>query len=204
MNNDTHTYNEDLDFEMQDIEQMLTPRCEFHASDSLKEEVMDKARQASKSHRMVMLWPLAVAACVAGAIMLLLMPPRTTDDDNTAVKPFASKVEKKPVSQPVQEEQPVVAEETMAEKEETPQPHRATKTATPESTSGTDIPAEGAEQEESPVQMSEETRMELLMAYLSSTGQDVHREIDTEEEIRQLRLRGDRMLAQINIEGVFY
>ncbi|MBO4811810.1 MAG: hypothetical protein J5552_09665 [Prevotella sp.] len=47
--------------EFEDIEQLLKPQCEFKASDTLKHEVMEKARQElpPPSHRQ----DLALAGC---------------------------------------------------------------------------------------------------------------------------------------------
>ena len=49
-----------------DIEQMLKPQCEFKASESLKQNVMAKARQEVCPHSTIRLWPWVAAACVAG------------------------------------------------------------------------------------------------------------------------------------------
>ena len=196
MNNNIDKY-DDLDIELQDIEQMLGPKCEFRASESLKDEVMNKARLAAKPRRTIRLWPWVAAACVAGVIALFLLPPKTTDSDDVGGKPLVAKVEKEYVQQPVKEEQPVVAEVPETETNKT---QKRAKQHHPASTSDLGTSTEENEPEESPVQMSEETRMELLMAYLSSPNQEMQREIDPEEEVKQLRLRGERMLSQIDIK----
>ena len=64
-----------------DIEQMLKPQCEFKASESLKQNVMAKARQEVCPHRTIRLWPWVAAACVAGFLMLYFMPPETAPHD---------------------------------------------------------------------------------------------------------------------------
>lgn len=64
-----------------DIEQMLKPRCEFKASESLKQNVMAKARQEFRPHRTIRLWPWVAAACVVGFLMLYFMPPETAPRD---------------------------------------------------------------------------------------------------------------------------
>ena len=64
-----------------DIEQMLKPQCEFKASESLKQNVMAKARQEVCPHRTIRLWPWVAAACVAGFLMLYFMPPETASRD---------------------------------------------------------------------------------------------------------------------------
>ena len=63
--------------EFEDIEQLLKPQCEFKASDALKQEVMEKARQEVKPRRIVKIWPWLAAACVAGFMWLLFTPPET-------------------------------------------------------------------------------------------------------------------------------
>lgn len=196
MNHDIDNY-DDLDLELQDIEQMLAPKCEFHASESLKTEVLDKARQAAKPRRTVRLWPWVAAACVAGVIALFLLPPKTTDSDDVGGKPLVAKVEEEYVQQPVKEEQPVVVE---VPETETSKTQKRARPHHPASTSDLGTSTEEHEPEESPVQMSEETQMELLMAYLSTPNQEMQREIDPEEEVKQLRLRGERMLNQIDIK----
>ena len=196
MNHDIDNY-DDLYLELQDIEQMLAPKCEFHASESLKTEVLDKARQSAKPRRTVRLWPWVAAACVAGVIALFLLPPEATDSNDVGGKLLVTKVEKKTIQQPVKDEQPVVAE--VAETE-TSKKQKRTNVHPPETTPNLGTPTEEHEPEESPVQMSEETQMELLMAYLSTPNQEMQREIDPEEEVKQLRLRGERMLNQIDIK----
>lgn len=63
--------------EFEDIEQLLKPQCEFKASDALKQEVMEKARQEVKPRRIVKIWPWLAAASVAGFMWLLFTPPET-------------------------------------------------------------------------------------------------------------------------------
>ena len=67
--------------EFEDIEQLLKPQCEFKASDTLKQEVMEKARQEAKPRRIVKMWPWLAAACVAGFMLLLFVPPKAQNDE---------------------------------------------------------------------------------------------------------------------------
>ena len=67
--------------EFEDIEQLLKPQCEFKASDALKQEVMEKARQEAKPRRIIKMWPWLAAACVAGFMLLLFAPPETQNDE---------------------------------------------------------------------------------------------------------------------------
>lgn len=76
--------------DIEDIEQLLKPQCEFHASDNLKDEVIAKAK-AEVRPRKVRLIPWLAAACVAGIVGLFLMPPEQTVSD----APVVAKVEKK-------------------------------------------------------------------------------------------------------------
>lgn len=65
--------------DMEDLEQLLKPQCEFHASDKLKDEVIAKAK-AEVRPRKVSLLPWLAAACVAGIIGLFLMPPEQSEE----------------------------------------------------------------------------------------------------------------------------
>ena len=72
---------EDFNEGLEDIEQMLKPQCEFKASDTLKEEVLARARQEVKPQRKVNLWPWVAAACVVGFAMLWFTPPEEKKAD---------------------------------------------------------------------------------------------------------------------------
>ena len=61
--------------EFEDIEQLLKPQCEFKASDTLKQEVIEKARQEVSPRRIVRIWLWLVAACVVGFVAMFLTPP---------------------------------------------------------------------------------------------------------------------------------
>ena len=67
--------------EFEDIEQLLKPQCEFKASETLKQEVIEKARQEMKPRRIVKMWPCLAAACVAGFMLLLFAPPETQKNE---------------------------------------------------------------------------------------------------------------------------
>ena len=72
---------EDFNEGLEDIEQMLKPQCEFKASDTLKEEVLARAREEVKPQRKVKIWPWVAAACAVGFLMLWLTPPEKTQRD---------------------------------------------------------------------------------------------------------------------------
>ena len=65
----------------EDIEQLFKPQCEFKASDTLKQKVMEKARQEVKARRIVRMWLWLAAACVVGFMVMFLMPPKTTTEE---------------------------------------------------------------------------------------------------------------------------
>ena len=71
--------------EFEDIEQLLKPQCEFKASETLKQEVMQKAREEIRPRRTIKLWPWLAAACVVGFMFLLLMPPKSATDGEQPV-----------------------------------------------------------------------------------------------------------------------
>ena len=164
--------------EFEDIEQLLKPQCEFKASETLKQEVMEKAREEVRPRRTVKLWPWLAAACVIGFIVMLLMPPKSATEEKTLV---AEKVEK---PKAVEEKQVETIPEPVNVKVETPKrpkvkkPRKVVKEA----------PAE------EPVQMSEETRMELLRASLDKDVPQME-EKDSYEAIRQIRMRGERLVS---------
>ena len=66
--------------DIEDLEQLLKPQCEFHASDTLKDEVIAKAK-AEVRPRKVRLLPWLAAACVAAIIGLFLMPPEQSEEN---------------------------------------------------------------------------------------------------------------------------
>lgn len=148
-----------------------------------------------KPTRTIRMWPWAAAACVAGVLIMFLMPPKTNDEvvEDTQI---VAKVEP-PVTNTTASQQ---AEETPVDEDvsETVIAQKHSK-ATSVTATAVSQPTEEAEPEEEPVQMSEETRMELLMAYLSPEERML-RDIDLEEEIRQMRMRGERMLSQMKTE----
>ena len=79
--------------DIEDLEQLLKPQCEFHASDKLKDEVIAKAK-AEVRPRKVRLLPWLAAACVAGIIGLFLMPPEQSEEGaRWKVESVKSKVE---------------------------------------------------------------------------------------------------------------
>lgn len=165
--------------EFEDIEQLLKPQCEFKASDTLKQKVIEKARQEVSPRRIARMWPWLAAACVVGFVVMYLMPPKTTTEEIPLV---AAKVE---TSKPAEEPQKVVSTpEPVIVKVETPKRRKITQRNRPRC----------VKPKEEAVEMSEETRMELLLASLNADEPQME-DINTEEEIRQIRIRGERMIS---------
>ena len=165
--------------EFEDIEQMLKPQREFKASDTLKQEVMEKARQEIRPRRTIKLWPWVAAACVIGFIMMILMPPKPATED----EPLVAKMETPTV---VKEQPAERTPEPVIVKVETPKQRKITQRNRPRC----------VKPKEEPVQMSEETRKELLLAMSSQKDEMPQMEdIDIEEEIRQIRMRGERLIS---------
>lgn len=83
--------------EFEDIEALLKPQCEFHASENVKQEVMERAEKSLKPRRLrYAVW--AVAACVAGVVMIILTPPKSVTEKSGEAKAVAKVVVKKAVS----------------------------------------------------------------------------------------------------------
>ena len=178
--------------EFEDIEQLLKPQCEFKASDTLKQEVLEKAREEVRPLRIVKMWPWLAAACVVGFIVMVLMPPKTAVEDPAEGNQLVAKAETLKVETPkaVENQQTTSTPEPTNVSTEKPQPSKAPST--------TRRPRQIAKApQEEPVQMSEETRMELLLASLNKDMPKME-DISTEEEIRQMRMRGERLIGMCN------
>ena len=159
----------------------------------MKQEVLEKAREEVRPHRIVKMWPWLAAACVAGFIIMLLMPPRpTTENPAEGQQLVAEKVETPKVAKDLQAE-PTPKPENISI--ETPVPSKAASTPQRPRRVVKKEPVE--EPQEEPVQMSEETRMELLMASLNKDVPQME-DINIEEESRQMRMRGERLTSMCN------
>ena len=168
--------------EFEDIEQLLKPQCEFKASDTLKQEVMEKARQEISLRRIVRMWPWLAAACVVGFVVMFLMPPKPASEEKTLV---AERVGTPKAAETKQAER---TSEPVSVNVETPKRQKAKRPRTV---------VKDAPQDE-PVQMSEETRIQLLLATLNKDVPQME-DISTEEEIRQIRMRGERLTSLCNL-----
>lgn len=197
--NNIDTFEEDFIDDNKDIEQILKPQCEFKASESLKEEVLRKAENEITPRRSIKLWPWIAAACVAGVLILFLMPPKIKDN---VVDPetVTAKIDEPPIietPQVVETSKPEKAIENI-EPQKNPKEFDQVNANTTQQVSNTQQVIEDVSVEEQ-VQMSEETKIELLLAYLTNTEPE-QRDINPEEEIQQMRIRGNRMICQMKIE----
>jgi hypothetical protein len=167
--------------EFEDIEQLLKPQCEFKASETLKQEVMEKAREEVKPQRTIKLWPWLAAACVIGFIVMYLMPPKSAVEDSMEGNPLVA--EKVETTKPAEETKQVVSTPEPIKSVETPKRRKLHKKNRPFCVKKEEI-----------VEMSEETRLQLQLA---SLNEDVpqRKETDIYDEIRQIRMRGERLIS---------
>lgn len=195
MNNDKNLLEDNFNNSFDDVEQMLKPLCEFKASKALKQNVMEKARQENHPSRIIRMWPWLAAACVIGFLIIFLKPPKTAIKQAPKEELIAAEAE---TAKTVEEKQ---EDGTPPQKDfstkTTIQPHAKSispihrKTRT---TAQRPRPNNLEESIEESVQMSEETRMELLLASLNEEMPQME-EINTEEEILQIRIRGERLIG---------
>lgn len=183
--------------EFEDIEQLLKPQCEFKASDTLKQEVLEKAREEVRPHRIVKMWPWLAAACVVGFIVMVLMPPETATENPAEGNQLVAKAETLKVETPkaVENQQAEPTPEPTNISIETPVPSKAASTPQRPRRVVKEKPVK--ESQEEPVQMSEEMRMELLLASLNKDVPQME-DVNIEEEIRQMRMRGERLTSMCN------
>ena len=110
MKDQMNTHN-DKGFE--DIEQLLQPQCDFHASSQTKQQVMEKARKSLVSHRTLRIFPWICAACVAGIIAIILQPPKdTTSASGNAI--MAVRKATQPMQKAMTQEKNLTAEKEKA------------------------------------------------------------------------------------------
>lgn len=108
---------------------------------------------------------------------MFLMPPKPASEE----KPLVAKVVTPKAAKTKQAEstpEPVSVNVETPERQMAKRPRKVVKD----------------EPQDEPVQMSEETRMELLLASLNADEPQME-DINTEEEILQIRMRGERMIS---------
>ena len=168
--------------EFEDIEQLLKPQCEFKASETLKQEVMEKAREEIQPRRTIRLWPWLAAACVIGFIVMYLMPPKSAVEDSMEGKPLVA--ENVETTKPAAETKQVESLPGSVKSVDTPKRPKAKRPRQKVK----EAPVENI------VEMSEETRMELLLASLNEDMPRMEATV-TYDEIRQIRMRGERLIS---------
>ena len=148
------------------------------AFDFTKDEVdaMFVAEPAKKR----IIWPWIAAACAIGALIMFVTPPKPAEEPTdhalaSAVITKTPKAEEDPVKTPPIQE--TVVTEKQKPNRISSQPQKPQQEIVEE------------EAEEEPVRMSEETRMEIILASLEEKV-PISEEFDFEEDIRQLRQRG--------------
>ena len=158
--------------------------CGFdtNAFDFTKDEVdaMFVAEPAKKR----IIWPWIAAACAIGALIMFVTPPKPAEAPTdhaltSAVITKTPKAEEDPVKTPPVQE--TVVTERQRPNRISSQPQKPQQEIVEE------------EAEEEPVRMSEETRMEIILASLEEKV-PISEEFDFEEDIRQLRQRGQQMM----------
>lgn len=194
MNNDKDLLEDDFNNSFDDVEQMLKPLCEFKASNTLKQNVMEKARQEIHPTRIIRMWPWLAAACVIGFLIIFLKPPKTAREQAPKEEQIVAKAETTKAVEGKQGDS--IPKQKDFSTETTIQPHAESISPIHRKTRATaqrPRPNHLEESIEEPVQMSEETRMELLLASLDEKMPQME-EINTEEEILQIRIRGERLI----------
>ena len=152
------------------------------AFDFTKDEVdaMFVAEPAKKR----IIWPWIAAACAIGALIMFVTPPKPAEEPTdhalaSAVITKTPKAEEDPVKTPPVQE--TVVTERQRPNRISSQPQKPQQ----------EIVEEEAEEES--VRMSEETRMEIILASLEEKV-PISEEFDFDEDIRQLRQRGQQMM----------
>jgi hypothetical protein len=194
MNNDKDLLEDDFNNSFDDVEQMLKPLCEFKASNTLKQNVMEKARQEIHPTRIIRMWPWLAAACVIGFLIIFLKPPKTAREQPPKEEQIVAKAETTKAVEGKQGDS--IPKQKDFSTETTIQPHAESispKHRKTRATAQRPRPNHLEESIEEPVQMSEKTRMELLLASLDEKMPQME-EINTEEEILQIRIRGERLI----------
>jgi len=161
------------------------------AFDFSQEEIDAMFTPAPKSQRQI--WAWLAAACVIGIVALYLTPPKSTEDGVSDSQSLVARTEqtsqsKTDITLSTQGQNTKRAETKASVQVEAPIRQR---TVQPKATDDTYTPAV---EEEDSVQMSEDTKIELLMASLTEDIPTIE-EIDIEDEIRLLRQRGERLMS---------
>lgn len=154
---------------------------ELTIDEALFDQIME---ERNRKPRIIKMWPWAVAACIIGILIMVFTPPRSADKT-----PLVA--ESKPaVEVPTTVEKlEVKAAEPKVETIEKPKVVARHKPASKKVV--TDKPAETAEEE--PVRMSEDTRLEIMLASTKSPRRRMSDE-DFQNDINEFRKMGERIL----------
>ena len=126
---------------------------------------------------------------IAASVLLLLgFSLLTNDGEPKQQSPMVAQISKPTKVKPTTETPPATYGEPQAQQ----QPKKVNRRKHKAVTKPQEAPAD------EPVQMSEETRLALLMARHNENVPQAE-EIDTEEEIRQLRKRGERLISMYEV-----
>ncbi|HBV85072.1 MAG TPA: hypothetical protein DEB74_20205 [Lachnospiraceae bacterium] len=197
-------------YDFKDVEQLLGPRCDFHASEDLKEKITDRARRMAKPRR-AHLMPWIAAACAAGILVIFLTPPKNGDTATARKAPVTDTVSAQPPRQPaptadIRKENNLTATASPAVKKK-PAPKRS-ETRTPHTSSD-------SRQAEAPAKAARRNITGPMPAAISMDGASPDRIISeadlpitnrenfeyTAEEIEQIRrLSAKACLARMRLE----
>lgn len=81
-------------FNTEELEELLSPRCDFHASDSLKDKIVKKT-ESNRRHRFRRYIPWTAAACVAAVAAISFIYKYDMD---VQPKEFAENIKEQPVA----------------------------------------------------------------------------------------------------------
>lgn len=143
------------------------------------------------------IWPWLVAACVIGALMMLSTPPKFGEETAVPIAKVEKTVKKtENTVEKVEKEPQIIVLETAKSSDITQ------KTIRKHTKIRKQKPIEETEEKtvEEPVRMSEETRQRLLLASMEPQIRTMNDDYDFEENVRQIRQRGQRVMSMYAIK----
>ena len=171
----------------EDIEQLLQPQCDFHASSQTKQQVIEKARKSLVSHRTLRIFPWICAACVAGIIAIILQPPKdTTSASGNAT--MAVRKATQPMQKAMMQEKNLTAEKENTAFAKLNAPKREAK---PKAEFGDDMPDT---EEKGPVlfpmsTLPEEHLFKMQTAEAQATTSNAVQSEDDRQQIRRITVK---------------
>ena len=154
---------------------------ELTIDEALFDQIME---ERNRKPRIFKMWPWAAAACIIGILIMVFTPPRSADKTPLVAESKPAVEVPKTV-----EKLEVKAAEPKVETIEKPKAVARHKPAPKKVV--TDKPAETAEEE--PVRMSEDTRLEIMLASTKSPRRRMSDE-DFQNDINEFRKMGERIL----------